>query len=68
VYWSDRSNAHNLRHGAILRRYLHVGGAAGRLGFPTSSVHSISGGKRAGFEHGYITYDRSTKKTTVTMR
>jgi hypothetical protein len=68
VYWSSRSNTHNLRHGAILRRYLHVGGAAGRLGFPTSSVHSVSGGKRAGFEQGYITYDRSTRKTTVTMR
>ncbi|MDX6319047.1 MAG: hypothetical protein QOD35_2447 [Nocardioidaceae bacterium] len=68
VYWSDSSNSHSLRHGAILRRYLHVGGAAGRLGFPTSSVHSISGGRRAGFEHGYITYDRSTRKTTVTTR
>jgi hypothetical protein len=68
VYWSDSSNSHSLRHGAILRRYLHVGGAAGRLGFPTSSVHSISGGRRAGFEKGYITYDRSTRKTTVTTR
>ena len=68
VYWSDSSNSHSLRHGAILRRYLHVGGAAGRLGFPTSSVHSISGGRRAGFQQGYITYDRSTRKTTVTTR
>jgi hypothetical protein len=31
-------------------------------------VHSISGGRRAGFEKGYITYDRSTRKTTVTTR
>ena len=68
VYWSDRSNAHSLRHGAILHRYLRTGGAGGRLGFPKTSVHSTDGGKRAGFQAGFISYDRSTKKTTVTLR
>ena len=68
VYWSKSSGSHNLRHGAILRRYLRVGAAGGELGFPTSSVHAVTGGMRAGFQSGFITYDRSTKKTSVTIR
>jgi hypothetical protein len=66
VYWSSDSNSHSLKHGAILRKYLRVGAADGRLGFPTSSVHPISGGMRAGFQGGFITYDAATKKATVT--
>lgn len=68
IYWSKSSGAHNLRHGAILRRYLSDGAAGGELGFPTSSVHAVTGGMRAGFQSGYITYDASTKKTSVTIR
>jgi hypothetical protein len=68
IYWSKASNAHSLRHGAILRQYLRVGAAGGELGFPTSSVHAVTGGMRAGFQHGHIMYDAATQKTTVTIR
>jgi SpoIID/LytB domain protein len=51
--------------GPILSRYdaLRAGGTD--LGMPTSDVFSITGGRRANFEHGYITWNSSTNKTTV---
>jgi LGFP repeat len=34
-------------------------------GCATSDEFSISGGRRSNFQHGYITWDAATLKTTV---
>jgi SpoIID/LytB domain protein len=63
IYWSSGTGAHEV-HGAILTRYLELGGPGGRLGLPTSDEYAISGGRRSDFVHGYITWNSSTKKTS----
>ena len=40
---------------------------ASKFGFPTSDVKKIPGGQRGTFEHGTITWKRSTNTFTVTM-
>jgi uncharacterized protein with LGFP repeats len=57
-----------LRRGAVLRKYVSLDGASGRLGFPLTGVADISGGSRARFQHGRITYDKSTGNVTVEYR
>ncbi len=68
VYFSRATGSRILRSGAVLERYLGTGGAAGRLGFPVTPVYDTTGGSRAGFQSGYIEYNRATHKTTVTRR
>ena len=54
VYWKQGVGAHAL-WGPVLATYLHVGGAAGSLGFPTARVLTrADGGERASFEHGGV--------------
>ncbi len=52
--------------GPILSRYDATRKAGTDLGMPLSDVFAISGGRRANFEHGYITWASKTNKTTVT--
>ncbi len=68
IYWSDATGSRLLRRGAILKHYLQHGAAAGELGFPVTEVYATSGGTRARFESGVITYDATTRQTTVTPR
>jgi len=49
----------------VLDRYRRLDFAAGRLGAPTSSIRSVSGGHRATFRHGVIRWDRSSNSTSV---
>jgi uncharacterized protein with LGFP repeats len=51
--------------GRINRRYDRTGLATGRLGVPVRDQHRIKGGWAAGFEHGRITWDTSTRRTRV---
>ncbi len=51
--------------GRILLRYGKVGYTGGRLGLPRTSVHRVSYGSRAVFQHGVIRYDRSSGRVTV---
>ena len=54
VYWKRGIGAHAL-WGPVLTTYLHAGGAAGSLGFPTTRIlRRAGGGQRATFEHGRI--------------
>jgi len=54
VYWKQGIGAHAL-WGPVLTTYLRAGGAAGRLGFPTTRVlPRVGGGERAVFEHGRV--------------
>jgi len=51
--------AHEL-HGSVLRFYVSKGAAHGVLGFPTSNVMKVgNGSRRATFEHGTVTCDKT---------
>jgi stage II sporulation protein D len=49
--------------GPILTRYDSLRSKGTDFGLPTSDVFSISGGRRANFEHGYITWTASNGQT-----
>jgi stage II sporulation protein D len=50
--------------GPILSRYDSLRAQGTEFGFPTSDVFSISGGRRANFERGYITWSSSTNQVS----
>lgn len=64
VYWSSGNGAHEV-HGAILSRYLSLGGTASKLGVPVSDEHSVAVGRRSDFKHGAIIYNSTTRTTSV---
>ena len=64
IYWSSSTSAHEV-HGAILRRYLSLGGTGSRLGLPVTDEFSVPVGRRSDFQHGAIVYDSATHSTTV---
>ncbi|HEX7743854.1 MAG TPA: polysaccharide deacetylase family protein [Micromonosporaceae bacterium] len=64
VYWSATAGAHEV-HGAILARYLSLGGTGSRLGLPVSDEYVVSGGRRSNFQHGAIIWNSTTRTTTV---
>jgi SpoIID/LytB domain protein len=66
IWWS-RHGAFVLT-GSILDQYNALNGAAGRLGFPVSDVHKVSGGVRADFEHGSLTAGTSSRAAHVVVR
>jgi hypothetical protein len=68
IWWSHATAAHELPNGPIMRRYLHVHSAAGPLGFPRTSPFATLTGTRVNFQHGYITWTRSTGRTAVELR
>ncbi len=53
IWWS--SHGAFVLTGSILDQYNALDGAAGRLGYPISDVHTVGSGKRAEFEHGSLT-------------
>ncbi|MGY2080220.1 N-acetylmuramoyl-L-alanine amidase [Modestobacter sp. SYSU DS0657] len=67
VYASGATGAREV-HGAILARYLQLGGPASALGLPTSNEYAVPGGRRSDFERGSITCNTTTGSITVTMR
>lgn len=68
VWWSSRTGAKPVSRGPLLKRYRQLGTAGGRLGFPTSTNFKTRTGARLNAEHGYLVYDKSTRKVTVTYR
>jgi stage II sporulation protein D len=64
IYWSRDTDAREV-YGAILRRYLHLGGPRSRLGLPVTGEYAIRGGRASDFEGGRITWDRSSRKVAV---
>lgn len=66
IFFSRATGAKVLVRSAILKRYLDVGAAAGRLGFPTVPVHATKSGSLARFQHGTIAWDSGRHKTVVT--
>lgn len=64
VYWSATTGAHEV-HGAILSRYLALGGTAGRLGLPVSDEYPVPGGRRSDFRGGWLRWDAATGVVTA---
>jgi uncharacterized protein with LGFP repeats len=67
VYWSSTTGAHEV-HGAILARYLSLGGTGSRLGLPVSDEYPITDGARSDFQHGSLIWNRTTGVVTVIYR
>ena len=65
IYYSRGTGAHEL-YGALLTAYRTRGGVTSPLGFPTSGTRAVSGGQRVTFEHGTLTWSRSTDRVTTT--
>ncbi len=63
IYWTSKHGA-RIIYGAILQKYIELGGGSSRLGLPITDEYSITGGRRTDFEHGYITWNASTGKTS----
>ncbi len=64
IYWTRSIGAHVV-HGAILTRYLALGGPAGRLGFPFTDELITSTGTVSRFQGGQISWNRTTGAITV---
>jgi uncharacterized protein with LGFP repeats len=64
IYWTSTTGAHYVI-GAILGRYLSLGGTGSRLGVPVSDEYAISGGRRSDFQHGAILYNSTSGATSV---
>jgi SpoIID/LytB domain protein len=64
--WYTRDIGARELYGPILTDYRARGGVTSDLGYPTSGVVAVSGGQRATFEHGSLTWDRSSDKVTLT--
>ena len=67
IYWSSGVGAHVVS-GAILTRYLSLGGTGSRLGVPVTDPYAVSGGQRNDFAHGSIIWNAATNTTTVIYR
>lgn len=67
IYWTEKTGAHEV-HGRIRDAYKDAGWEAGALGYPIADEVDVPGGKKSDFEHGSITWDTATDKTTVTMK
>jgi beta-N-acetylhexosaminidase len=65
IVWSWRTGAKAV-HGAIASKYRGLRGADGALGFPTTDEYATSDGRASSFEHGVISWNRTTGVVTVT--
>lgn len=65
IYTISGVGAHVV-YGPILHRWTRMGAAGSWLGYPTTNVDRISGGLRARFQHGAISWDRSSDTYQVT--
>ncbi|TYP89871.1 hypothetical protein [Blastococcus xanthinilyticus] len=66
--WSSVATGAREVHGAILERYLALGGPASPLGLPTSNEEAVPGGRRSTFQNGTITCNTTTGAITVQLR
>jgi stage II sporulation protein D len=66
IYWTSAHGAHVV-YGAILRKYLELGGGSGKLGLPISDEYGVDIGRRSDFENGYITWNQTTGQTSYKL-
>jgi SpoIID/LytB domain protein len=67
IFWSADSGARAVR-GKVLEAYRKRKYSAGPLGYPVSDFVDTDTEQRGRFQGGSVVYDKSTKKTTVTLR
>ncbi len=66
IFWSKATRNHILVRSVVLKRYRAERAAIGPLGFPKTAVITSDKAAIARFQNGTITFDRKTKKVTVT--
>lgn len=66
IFYARAIGAREL-YGPILTAYRARGGVSSGLGYPTSGITAVSGGQRATFQGGIISWTRSTDKVSVTL-
>jgi hypothetical protein len=59
IYYSAATGTHEI-HGLIRSKWLSLGGAASKYGYPTSDQYAITGGQRQNFQHGMLTLTGTT--------
>jgi uncharacterized protein with LGFP repeats len=59
VDWTPSTGAHEV-HGAILTKYLSLGGAGGFLGYPTHDEAAAGAGRVSTFQYGNVYWSAST--------
>jgi hypothetical protein len=64
IYWTAQTGAFEV-HGMIRDAWRDTGWESGPLGYPVSDEYAIPGGRRNDFQHGSISWDAATTKTTV---
>lgn len=64
IYWSPATKAFEVL-GPIRDAWAKEGWEAGRLGYPVSDEYDVSEGKQSDFQHGHITWNKSTNATRV---
>ena len=63
IYYSPATGAHAVQ-GVIRAKWASLGWETSRLGYPTSDQRLIPTGRVSEFQHGRLTWDRTTKKVT----
>lgn len=64
IYAKPGPGAHVV-FGPILRRWAKADFAKGWMGYPTTNVYAVDGGKRCKFQHATITWQRATNTFTA---
>ena len=67
MFFRSRATGPRPVYGRILTAYADRHYSAGRLGYPVTPVRKVDGGLRSRFQHGTISWDRSTDKVTVVV-
>lgn len=67
LYWLSATGAQEV-NGPIFSTYRALGAEKSRLKMPVRGDYATAGGRATDFQGGRITYNESTRKTTVTYR
>jgi SpoIID/LytB domain protein len=67
IFFNSSANTVFWIWGPILSRYSTARSQGTDLGLPVSDVFGVSGGRRANFERGFITWNASSGQTAVTV-
>ncbi|NIZ90483.1 GDSL-type esterase/lipase family protein [Kineococcus rubinsiae] len=66
IYRTPSTGAHLVR-GAILATWGAGGWERGELGYPVSDEHDVPGGRGSDFQHGSVTWDAASGRTSTTV-
>ncbi|MCF2526528.1 LGFP repeat-containing protein [Yinghuangia soli] len=66
IFWTATTGAVEI-YGGIGQAWASQGWNSGKLGYPTRGEYTIPGGRRADFEHGYITWMAATGQTRIVV-